>query len=274
MKENMNSAELKTQRTVDDFSFLCEGDIEPTLNKKIHTLILRTNDFIVYLDDELFVEWSNNDFSRESVIEFDKIVNRMSNLEINSMHLLSKKQLLPFRRLLGESIARILNSKNTDAANKILDDAEEFLKNRSVERARIWYLNSSFCATLFFLFFASVIWGFRNYLNNLVPPEFVQIITLALLASIGALISIISRVSSISVNAFAGLQIHVTEGVLRIFVGIIGALFLLILVKADILLGFLGNKDNISFLIAISIVAGFSEQLVPNLIKKIGDSII
>jgi hypothetical protein len=44
-----------------NFSSLREGDIDPTLGKKISALISSDDDYIVYLDRAGFVQWTMND---------------------------------------------------------------------------------------------------------------------------------------------------------------------------------------------------------------------
>jgi len=44
MTSNEHNTPIGSGVVVDDFSSFCEGDIEPTLNKKIHSLIDSTDD--------------------------------------------------------------------------------------------------------------------------------------------------------------------------------------------------------------------------------------
>ena len=92
-----------------DFMQLHEGDLERTLNKQIDTLIEATETYIVYLDEECFVEWSTNDDYEEFSRSFGEISNAIAHLETLSIALLSKRQIKPFRRLLGEGMARSWN---------------------------------------------------------------------------------------------------------------------------------------------------------------------
>jgi hypothetical protein len=43
-----------------NYSMLREGDVEPVLGKTIDTLISKGSNHIVYLDDELYVEWAGD----------------------------------------------------------------------------------------------------------------------------------------------------------------------------------------------------------------------
>jgi len=82
MTEQQNNEGRNRTCSVDDFSQFCEGDTEPTLNKKIHTLVEATKDYIVYLDEDLYVSMSWSDsFYEDSVDRFAEVSNRMLELE-------------------------------------------------------------------------------------------------------------------------------------------------------------------------------------------------
>ncbi len=42
----------------DSFEIFCEGDTFPLLKKRITTLIVKTHEYIVFLDEEQYVQWS------------------------------------------------------------------------------------------------------------------------------------------------------------------------------------------------------------------------
>jgi hypothetical protein len=132
---------LEDRLAEQNFMDLHEGDLERSLNKFIDTLIVATESYIVYLDDEYFVEWSTNDNYEGFSQSFGEISNAVAHLETLSITLLSKRQRKPFRRLLGEGIARSLENDEKVARN-VIRLAEKYLKARSTERARMWSLAS------------------------------------------------------------------------------------------------------------------------------------
>src|SRR6266487_3724682 len=95
-------------REVQDFTPYCEGDIEPSLHKKIQDLIDSDTDYIVYLDDEHFVQWAITDSYGDVAEEFGEIASCVALLETQSTALLSPERAGPFRRLLAEALARSL----------------------------------------------------------------------------------------------------------------------------------------------------------------------
>jgi hypothetical protein len=120
-------------KTVNDFSVFCEGDTDPSLNKKVRVLIDGDVHYLVYLDEDLFVEWT---FNQPTPSGFDDVANRIGRLETVSATQLDEEQREPFERLLGESMARILGDKNEGKAKAVLDEAEAYLKARGTENAR------------------------------------------------------------------------------------------------------------------------------------------
>jgi hypothetical protein len=98
-------------KLVDDFSPFCEGDIDPTLNKKSNTLIDADKDYLVYLDEDICAEWT---FNGETPAGFDDTANNIGNLETLSLTQLSSTQREPFERLLAEAMARILGDHNEE----------------------------------------------------------------------------------------------------------------------------------------------------------------
>jgi hypothetical protein len=124
-------------KRVNDFELFCEGDLDPTSNKTIKSLIDCDTDYLVYLDTDLYVQWT---FNGETPKGFDDVANRIGNLETLSLTQLLPEQREPFERVLGESMARVLGDKTEDKAIAALDKAEEYLKARGTENARRWFL--------------------------------------------------------------------------------------------------------------------------------------
>jgi uncharacterized Zn finger protein (UPF0148 family) len=59
-KEEENNKPRK-ELNVEKFSSYCEGDIEPSLRKKIRELSTSEDNFIVFLDENLSIQYSVND---------------------------------------------------------------------------------------------------------------------------------------------------------------------------------------------------------------------
>ncbi len=258
-------------RYVDDFTRFCEGDVEPTLNKRIRTLIDCSGSHIVYLDDDLYVEWAFTHEHGTFPSGFDSVANRIGHLETISITQLSPTQREPFGRLLAEAMARTIGDRSEKEAQLVLDKAEAFLKARGSENARRWYLYGVFGATLIFLTTAGILLSLRHLLSDQGRLTALDIAIGAAMGSLGSLISIAGRTEAIHLEPVAGPGIHRFEGATRVVVGVIAALFVAVGIKADLLLGvFHSLAHPFLALIAACVIAGASERLVPGLINNMG----
>ena len=95
-------------RDVEDYSAFCDGDREPSLNKKISSLISCEKNYIVYLDEDNTVEWSWNDAYGDDPPVLAEVASRIGHLETLSATQLKGEQNELFERLLAEGMARIL----------------------------------------------------------------------------------------------------------------------------------------------------------------------
>lgn len=258
-------------RSVDDFSSFREGDTDPTLNKKIKTLIDSNVTYLVYLDEDLYAEWTFNGRSPDG---FDNTANRIGHLETLSLAQLSAVQREPFERLLAEAMARILGDHSEEKATAILDTAEAYLKARGGENARRWYLQGVGGATACALILAGILMALLSRISDPSWRDALEILSAAALGALGALLSVASRTEAIHFEPVAGPVIHKFEGATRAIVGIAGALFIAIAIKADLLLGVFHSLTHpFLALLAVCVVGGATERLVPGLINNMAKSL-
>ncbi|MBL9152726.1 MAG: hypothetical protein JNK37_09585 [Verrucomicrobiales bacterium] len=227
-----------------------EGDTYDGIGRRIEELILKTDHFIVFLDEFGSVQWGGA-FGDVDADSYDQVSNRVAELEIRSFFLRhgkmsrrmgsvsrwigsfrkstdqettrlgreSEKSLFAARRLIAEGMARLLSTNSLPAATGILDTAEKWISQRSIEYSRRWLLVpfgllSATCLVAFFILMAR--WGS--------PPEPAspQMWLLgALLGGVGALVSYVSFNRQIPFDATAGRFLHNLEALLRWFVGVV-----------------------------------------------------
>lgn len=257
-------------RRVSDFIPFCEGDIDPTLSKKIRTLIDCDTDYLVYLDEDLSVQWT---FNGDSPPGFDDVANRIGRLETLSTTQLLPLQQEPFERLLAESMARILGDKNEEKAKAVLDEAEAYLKARGTENARRWFLNGVGRVALPALVVGGVLLLISNWVSGALWRDVLGTLGAAAIGALGAFLSVASRTEAITFEPAAGPSIHKFEGGVRVVVGMSGALFVALAIKSDLLLGIFHSLTHpfLALLVAC-LIAGASERLVPSLINTMGKS--
>lgn len=100
----------------------------------------------------------------------------------------------------------------------------------------------------------------------------------AVMGSLGALLSTAIGLRSLAIDPTATMTINVTYAVQRMLVGVLGAVILHITLESGIVGNLLGTTasrgtggDAIYKLAFISVLAGFSERLVPNLLDRTAD---
>jgi len=250
-----------------DFSVFKEGDIEPFYNKEIASLIASDYDYIVFLDKQSFVWWDLND--DVVVNKYGDALTRVAVLE--SIQIGDKSNIETFRRLVAEGVARLCE-QNPTAASRSFDKAEEWIRARNRERARVWYLTAALLMALplSFVMVAMIMWkdtlqGWSMWLR----PSVFDVVVGACAGAIGAFLSVIRRSGNTELDISAGRKLHYVEGAVRILIGTIGAALFAVGIKANLVLGFVKPESAFSTLLVFCMVAGVSEMLVPNFIEQV-----
>ena len=247
---------------------LAEGDFDPVLKKTVGTHIFTGRDFIVYLDQDYFVQW--NCLLPDDPPGASEVFNRVGHLETLSLTLNGTEHLPPLRRLLGEAVARLYSDKNANGAEPILQTAEQYLVARSAELARRWYLGAAGVVTALIFCVAIGGWVQRANVAAWLGPTAPHLVLAVGAGALGALLSVISRTSSLHLEAGAGRPIHRIEAAARVMVGAVGAALVVLAVRADLVAGFVNKVENGPYLeLVLAFCAGASERFVPGLIKRI-----
>jgi len=274
MAENNKERGKPSGREVSDFSNYCEGDVDPTLNKRIRVLTVASKDYIVYLDDDFNVEWSLTEgYDAASNPALGPVQDRVSLLEVQSVDCVPPRRLGPFRRLLAEGLGRVISDRSEAGARALLDRAEEEIVSRRSERARIWYLMASGIAACVVGIIGVVLWACKRWAICILGGNGFDVLLASTLGGLGALISVISRSTRLTTDTYAGSWIHYFEGAARIVTGWAGALFVSLAVKADLVGGIVNTvRHGLPLLLTLGFAAGISERLMPDLIRKVEGS--
>jgi hypothetical protein len=127
-------------------------------------LILEAEEFIVFLDPDLDVDWMTSkqydDGGPKDPSRRNEILNRAASLECipNDHHKRSVR--LNFKRMIGEGVARSLDN-DYDSASRILDQAHAYIADRNVETARFWQLSTGCVLGVIFAFCEVLLWTLR-----------------------------------------------------------------------------------------------------------------
>jgi len=251
------------------YDLLKEGDIEPTLGKRIDSLVIKTPDYIVYVDEDGYVQWAANHDARwcEGCGE---VLTRVSQLEAFPTDHLTASHVRSYRRMLGESVARVFDSRDATEAKAALELAEKFLKARSEEAARKWYLTASLAGGAMLAVMIGAWWMLRGWLSPTIGAGAFEVALGAMLGGIGAMLSVLTRSNRLTLDPAAGAMLHYFEGGSRIATGAVGGLLVGLAIKANLILGFVADTPHsLAVISALCLAAGASERMVPGFIEKI-----
>lgn len=237
----------------------------------IHYLVHANDLFIVFLDEELVVDWATNDQHKISdQKQHNEIMNLAAIMETTPCEGLSYSMRLHFKRLIGEVLDRIL-SNDYQGAKSMLKGAERYIAERSKETSRHWYLLASFLGALPFICIGILLWTRRAaFLPFLTPPVF-WLAMASIAGALGALLSVITRAGKQNLDSSAGRPLHFLEGASRIVAGAISALMVATALRAGLVFSsLLSSRNTVAVMITVAFVSGMTERLASHLVSDLG----
>jgi hypothetical protein len=121
------------------------------LQNSVKLLILETEDFIVFIDNRGFVNYETADTydedDEQDLEQHNFIMNEVTALETTWSDQLSPRMRLNFKCLIGEALARSFEADYKNA-HLMLQSSGEYIKARSQEISRYWYLTSTIVVAL------------------------------------------------------------------------------------------------------------------------------
>lgn len=236
-------------------------------------LILDTEEFIVFIDNDNDLDWITTEEydakGHQSSEKHHETLNMVALLECKPIVQLSENDIVNFKRLLGEALARSLKH-DYKKASIILVHAENFLVDRGKELSRKWYLNRAGLTSLIMSAIGVILWIFRAISVN-VLGESAFLISLSMVSgAIGALLSIIFRMGNESIDCLAGKELHELESMYRIIAGMLSAFLASLLLRSEIFLPVFSKTNHVALsMIAIGFIAGMSERFAPSILAKL-----
>lgn len=232
-------------------------------------LLRRRPEFIVYLDKKLDVHWENTDEYaqelRDDKVNVAMIQGRITCLEAIPTDHLPPSTKMAFRSILGEAICAAFEKKQREA-EALLEKGEEFINARNHEHARQWYVWASAIATVAAIVATWIAMRCYLYAHPDGWTAKVNILSVGIGGSVGALFSILLRIGRAPLDPAAGKIVHRLEGAARVCVGIIGASIVLAAIRAELLLPQLKETPGI---VLACLVAGASERLASTIIERV-----
>jgi hypothetical protein len=244
-----------------------EGDIYDPLGKKITLFIQSTDLYIVFIDEDGYVQW---EFNGKDPKDFEKVLKLVGEMEDLPNKHLSEDQKKYLSSQLGESIARALGQGESEIALESLNSTKEFLEETCKQNVKIWLLSSSLI-TLAITLLCGL--GFYYIRLNLFPKistdNLFDVIQYSLCGGIGAFISIFLRTNHLTANFYSTKLSIRFEGFVRVIYGIFGASLVVLGIRANLVLGILNDfKSNPFFFFFVGVLAGASERIIPFIIHN------
>ncbi len=250
--------------------------------------VIGVNDFVlVYLDksDNLMWTWNLKEdqpyfksVSKQTATA-QVLTSRISSLFKRSLFGGYSKEAAIAKRLVGAGLFAGINA-SVASGNVIVDEnyfaeAQEFINTKIKESTHIAYLTASF--SFFLMIFVSIaIYATVCELDisskRWLPDQFKDILAVRqlliaiLCGSTGALLSVVQRFKEIPIQNYMSKSYMYISAIIRIVLGIIFGILFIVAVKGGVILG----TDADSYVVVLFIfISGFSERLVPELLKKL-----
>ncbi|MEW6666155.1 MAG: hypothetical protein AB1512_13175 [Thermodesulfobacteriota bacterium] len=250
-----------------DYSSLKVGDTDPNIGKKIQQIILATESFIVYIDEDDVIQWAGDN---ELGKDFGHIANQVSYWEMTCNSVFSKSDAYDYKCLLAEGYARMFNEESQESAQNIIDLTSKRIVRHGKEVLRQRYLLYSLTSTAIVAFLLVLAILLRDFARSILTVSVFEILLTALFGGIGAFVSTITRAKNYSPEVSVGRQIHQIDGILRIVYGVIAGGIIGIGIKSNIAFGLVNaiQQNNIFVMTFLGAIAGASEMALPSIIKQ------
>ncbi|MDR0974386.1 MAG: hypothetical protein LBL80_01700 [Ruminococcus sp.] len=234
-------------------------------------------DYIVYLDKEDLYRFATTDKYEANMSPEDSKNREIMMADIalwrhnTAAAYLSVSIKKAFYSLLGECVVYTL-SKNYDLAKSHLEYAKSFISDRKIEISRKWQL--TYCLIILGIFIlATFIVNIESVSDFFKIPESAILWTNFFAAgTAGATLSIISKKGDKTYNCESGKALNFLEIFARMVVAWISCFIIIICFDSDLVFAGLKGDHDTEVLSLLCVLAGFSERLIPSILKKIEDN--
>lgn len=254
-----------------NFDVLKAGDIDDTLGKTVKEVILTSNTFAVYMDTDDIIQWSSSKGHDNFGSDFGKIQSQITYWESIANNLFDKKEAYDIKTALAESYAVMLDQGNDASAQENIDRVSpKRITIKGKEILRIQYILYSLLTTIGVIALVLLCILFKEKLVTIITYEEYRILLTSFFGGLGAFVFTMFRSKKYEAEIILGKDIHRLDGFLRIVYGLFAGLIVSIAIRSNIALGFIKDAgSNNSIEIFMGVIAGASEILLPNIIKKV-----
>jgi hypothetical protein len=234
-----------------------KGSKDPQ-GRRIKIVIGRHRHLVVYITEQDEVGWNYDELPerlRPAIAELQ----RLKALGISSLPRNYHPQFV--MHLASGLYGALLSNETADLAS-FFDVARTLIETKSRERARLHYvgLSSLFALVVVIAIVVASTW---------IPADMkllAEIVRGMGGGAVGAMTSIIQRGRDLKIDPATSAFDLALQGLLRVFLGTIFGAFIVVASLSNIAFG--NFQGNPTALLALTVVAGFSERLVPDLIER------
>lgn len=266
------------------------GETFTPLGLNIRNLIISSPDYIVFLDDDFNTQWKVERSFKHNETELGRILTHVSILEAKSDFILRPSRIQAMKRffgcssnqesvdpvfrrirnLLGEAVARILDSDGTESADLALNAAASLISAKNAEYSRGRYYGYALPFSVAAGALALIIWVTKKWTIPVLGVTGFEISFCSMFGAIGAFAFAARRGERVDVDAIFSASIQWVEADARLSTGIVAAALVSLAIKTGLLFGAITGAEQLKFMVLASILAGYSERAIPNLAKKFG----
>lgn len=234
-------------------------------------LIRSDKKFIVYLDKHYDIEWLTtpeyDDHGAQDQQQHNAISSEGAALECAPCHGLSNEIKKQYKRLIGEALSFNFEDDYA-AARRMLEEAKAYIRARSQEISRYWYLSASSIMAAVMIVMGALIWIFREAIGAWLTADFIWLCLATVAGSCGAWLSVIGRSGQLKFDCSAGKTLHYLEGASRIWAGALSGVLVALAVRSGFVLAPLSRDgDSLIVVMVAAFAAGAGERLATSIIS-------
>lgn len=152
------------------------------------------------------------------------------------------------------------------------DDAKQMLGHAEIRIKKLKEIQGKLQYTLSSSAVAAVMIILLIISQSACKGGYVIYISIAFCGALGGVLSVAIGYGSLDIDIDAKTATNCLIGASRIVIAMSAAVFMYFAITSEVLLAFLGKLDSNVGIYLASIIAGFSERMVPNILSKMAES--
>jgi hypothetical protein len=179
----------------------------------------------------------------------------------------------------GGRVAQALSSAihgKTSEAITTLSEIHREIEEEYIERVigKLIYLSGTYLVAFILCSLGLFLYVYQPDFFVKRLPALYELVLVCSLATLGGIISVSKNINTISVDRGLGKLPYFVHGIERNIFSVVGGIFIYLLIKSNLLFGFVSDLDNQLYGISVfGFLAGFSETLIPNALKNLEDRV-